>query len=598
MGTVLIVDEQPVARHALRLLLEAEGYTVVGAVGDGTKAVMLAREHHPDLMTLELSVPGLGGLEVIQRLAKQAPTVKILVVTSQSSDYFAARCAEAGAFGFISKQDDLSQLIHAVNALSHGHTYFPRDLTHSINPVRLPVGEESAIKSLTARELTVLEMLSRGMSNNAIGEQLLLSYKTISTYKTRIMHKLNAHSALELLDMARRYGLVELSGFKGESTPALVLDPVQQNELDLLHSMINAVPHSITVRDVDGRLLLCNQYFLTQFDVKLENVLGQRIYESDVLGAIDATLAHRRLIAEMKRGQPYTTDVVLEIKGRQRVIRHWGHPYRDSTGTVVGLICGNVDITDRDEMLHDIQQTNVKLATSSKVNRAFISTVTAEIRVPLQNLTAMLELARDCPDPGKRDETLTVARAAAQEVQVLLNDCDSYLLFEEGSYPVIPTPGNVKELVEAHVDKFRRAAKDRGLTLEMDLMAARQNNVWVDSHIFGRIVDVLLSSAIKFTDNGPIGLQLYARGCGLGLIKVVLSIRDSGIGMPIADQKRLSSTFNKGAYGRRLIQSSGSGMGIALCNRLVERMNGEMILETREDQGSDISVSFKFTSAG
>ncbi|HEF4761896.1 TPA: response regulator [Pseudomonas putida] len=595
MSTVLIVDEQPVARHALRLLLEAEGHVVIGAVGNGAEGVALARQHHPDLMTLELSVPGLGGLEVIQRLVKQAPTVKILVVTAQSTEYFSARCIEAGAFGFISKQDDIRQLILAVNALLDGRTYFPREQARSVVNPAVNIGEESAIKSLSARELTVLEMLTRGLSNNAISEQLMLSNKTISTYKTRLMQKLQAGSPLELLDIARRYGLSETSGFKAEPTQLPILDRTHQGELDLLRGMINAIPHAVNVRDAEGRLIMCNQYFLTQFDVSLEDVLGHRIDESDFLNSVDSHMVHQQFLAAIKSGLPYNVDVLIDVNGQQRVLRHWGHPYRDSSGVIVALICGNVDITDREEIIHDVRDANVKLKQSSMMEKKFISSITGEIKLPLQDLNAMLELVPNLSDPGKQEEALAVARAAARNIQSLLSDFESYLQLEAGSYPFVSTAVNVKELLELHVEKYRDAAVDRHLALELDLSSARHNNVWVDAHVFGRIVDVLLSNALKFTDNGTIGVHLYSSGRGLGLVDVKLRISDSGIGIPIEEQKRVFNAFTQGGHSRR-IRRSGSGMGLALCKRMVEQMNGTVLLESREGKGTDISVNLQLAA--
>ncbi|MCY1405918.1 putative transcriptional regulator [compost metagenome] len=126
MKTVMIVDEQPVTRHALRLLMEAEGLVVVAETGNGTEALALARQHSPNLLILELSVSGLGGLEIIRRLTKSNPDVKVLVLTAQNPGYFAMRCKEAGGMGFVSKQEDLRQVNLAVKALLHGNTFFPR----------------------------------------------------------------------------------------------------------------------------------------------------------------------------------------------------------------------------------------------------------------------------------------------------------------------------------------------------------------------------------------------------------------------------------------------------------------------------------------
>ncbi|MNO73564.1 putative transcriptional regulator [compost metagenome] len=586
MSTVMIVDEQPVTRHALRLLLEAEGHAVVAEVGNGAEAVALARQHRPDLMIVELSVPGLGGLDIIQRLSKQAPDVKVLVLTAQSPEYFAARCLEAGAAGFVSKQDDLRQLSLAVRALLNGNTYFPRDITHAAQKSE---GEAGALKELSGRELTVLQMLAQGMGNTAIGTQLLLSEKTVATYKSRMMHKLHASSFLELIDIARRNGLVKPVVSADEPSASPMLDEVQQHELELLRKVIDAMPGTVAVRDVEGRLVMCNRHYLDEFDVKLEEAIGRKLHETNAMAGENTRFFHERMIAAIKRGEPYCNDVVFNVKGVQRLLRHWEQPYRDRNGEVVGLICGNLDITDQDTALLDLQRLNMQLEVASQEKLAFLSSVTTEMSGPLNSITAMLELARNQVDRQKQDEALAVAHSAAKSLQRTFDDFRSFLRLEAGNHPLNPEPLNIEELLREKVADYTAVAQGKGLLLELDTTGSRHPNVWVDRDAFSRIAESLVANSLKFTDVGDVSVELTAGGRAKGLTEVTLSVRDSGIGIPLADQKQVFELFKQG-LDSQMIRRGGSGAGLAICKRLVDLLGGSMELESSPGEGTCVTV--------
>lgn len=203
---VLVVDDHPAVRLALRMVLEREGYEVHEAK-DGSQAIQASRELQPDLVILDIGLPKLDGLNVIQRLRSLTPAAQIIVLTGQPAEIFAQRSMQAGASGFIHKQEDMSELVGAARAVLGGHTYFPS--------IALPVGrishggdsDQKFLASLSDRELIVLKRLARGQRNQQIADELLLSSKTVSTYKTRLMQKLNASSLVELTDFARRNGL-------------------------------------------------------------------------------------------------------------------------------------------------------------------------------------------------------------------------------------------------------------------------------------------------------------------------------------------------------------------------------------------------------
>ncbi|MFU6703816.1 response regulator [Pseudomonas aeruginosa] len=207
MSRILIVDDHPVIRMAMKMLLEAEGHQIVGDTDNGVDAISLGRELKPDLVILDIGIPRLDGLEVISRLMVLALPLKILVLTGQSASLFALRSMQAGAAGFVCKQGGLAELVTAVNAVASGYSYFP---SSAMCPVQQGAYSDDVelLGRLSDREVSVLQYLSQGYSNKQISEQMFISNKTVSTYKARLLLKLNAGSLVDLIEFAKRNTLI------------------------------------------------------------------------------------------------------------------------------------------------------------------------------------------------------------------------------------------------------------------------------------------------------------------------------------------------------------------------------------------------------
>jgi len=211
MYRAIVVDDHPVVRLAVGMLLQRGDIDVVGETGNGQDAVQLAKSLQPDIVILDISIPKLDGLEVIGRLRLLDVPVKVLVLTSQSAASFSARCRQAGAAGFVAKTEELGDLLDAIKAIRAGYSYFPHDAQPSSTvPAHQRLqNEETQLASLSDREMMVLIYLAKGWSNIQIADELMLSNKTISTYKTRLLHKLQATTLVDLIEIAKRHALVE-----------------------------------------------------------------------------------------------------------------------------------------------------------------------------------------------------------------------------------------------------------------------------------------------------------------------------------------------------------------------------------------------------
>ncbi|MBI1674016.1 response regulator transcription factor [Shewanella sp. NKUCC05_KAH] len=204
---ILIVDDHPVVVLALKIILEQSGFEVIAETNNGVDALKLIKELSPDAVILDIGIPQLDGLEVIERSRKLVKSPPILVLTAQPSDHFVSRCIQAGASGFVSKQKDMNEVTGALRAILTGHSYFPI-ISNNNMIAKSSQDEAELVKKLSTREMVVLQQLAVGLSNKEIAERMLLSNKTISTYKTRLLDKLNAKNLVDIIEIAKRQNLI------------------------------------------------------------------------------------------------------------------------------------------------------------------------------------------------------------------------------------------------------------------------------------------------------------------------------------------------------------------------------------------------------
>lgn len=206
MCNILIVDDHPIIRLAMHMLLEKEKYNVIGEASNGVTAIELARKLSPDIIILDIGLPGLDGFEVIDRLQLSDNKSKIIVLTGLSAEIYVGRCMRAGVAGFVSKDNNLTNLVGAIKAVQMGFSCFPNTgSTNTMNHNHVNSSNaQELIDLLSNREITVLRYLARGVTNKEIARDLLISSKTVSTYKMRLMQKLNAKNIIELSEFVAR----------------------------------------------------------------------------------------------------------------------------------------------------------------------------------------------------------------------------------------------------------------------------------------------------------------------------------------------------------------------------------------------------------
>jgi two-component system response regulator EvgA len=205
---VLLVDDHAVVRMAIGMILTREGHEIVGECDNGVAAVSTALELEPDAIVLDLDIPQLDGLAVIERLRIAGSRAHVLVHTGLKSQAYAAQCMRAGAVAYLSKVDDPGEITIALRAVASGKTWFPMGTYSSVRKSDFAQNDAQLLSGVSSRELKVLHGLALGKSNKDIADDMMLSNKTVSTYKTRLMHKLKVHTLLELIEFAKRNELV------------------------------------------------------------------------------------------------------------------------------------------------------------------------------------------------------------------------------------------------------------------------------------------------------------------------------------------------------------------------------------------------------
>jgi two-component system invasion response regulator UvrY len=204
---VLLVDDHAVVRAGYRRLLEQKGQIdVAGEAGDADGAELQFRTQRPDVVLLDLSMPGAGGFEIIKRLFGIAPEARILVVSMYDDAVLAERAIRLGALGYVTKATVADVLEAAISQIAAGKLYLSADIATAIASIKLTGGDNPA-QILSNRELEIFELIVSGKQTQDIAEELNLSVKTVSNYHTVIKSKVGASTDVELVLLARRHRL-------------------------------------------------------------------------------------------------------------------------------------------------------------------------------------------------------------------------------------------------------------------------------------------------------------------------------------------------------------------------------------------------------
>ncbi|MCC6933929.1 MAG: response regulator transcription factor [Deltaproteobacteria bacterium] len=210
MVKILIADDHAVLRDGLKAIISTNSdWQVVAEASDGLEVLPLIDKFSPDILILDLAMPKLGGIEVINRLHKSSNAPRILVLSAKDDGYSSAEAMKAGANGFIPKKSSRDELEFAIKALMRGQTYLSPEVCSGVIQQNLMGNRISTpLDTLTDREREIMKLLCEGNPNREIANMLHISPRTIDTHRANILKKLNCHSNAELAQMAIKYGLI------------------------------------------------------------------------------------------------------------------------------------------------------------------------------------------------------------------------------------------------------------------------------------------------------------------------------------------------------------------------------------------------------
>lgn len=209
MIKVLVVDDHDLVRMGItRMLADIDGLKVVGEAASGEEALRQARELNPQVVLMDVKMPGIGGLEATRKLLRQDPDIRVLAVTVCDEEPFPSRLLKAGAAGYLTKGCALEEMVKAIRAVASGQRYISPEIAQQLALKNLEDEKASPFEVLSEREMQITMMIVNCQKVQEISDRLFLSPKTVNSYRYRIFEKLSIDSDVELTLLAVRHGLL------------------------------------------------------------------------------------------------------------------------------------------------------------------------------------------------------------------------------------------------------------------------------------------------------------------------------------------------------------------------------------------------------
>ncbi|MCF6289120.1 MAG: response regulator [Proteobacteria bacterium] len=210
MINIVLVDDHEIVRTGLKMIIaKMTGINIVAEAENGEQAIVIVRELKPDVVLMDVNMPVLSGIEATRRISQHLSFTKVIILTVHADNPFPAQLLEAGASGYLTKGCAAEELEQAIKTVAVHGRYIGNDIAQQIALSLLPGGDSSPFDALTSREMEVMMLLACGKKPKEIGGIMLLSHKTIATYKYRILEKLDIKNLIELAHMAIKHGILE-----------------------------------------------------------------------------------------------------------------------------------------------------------------------------------------------------------------------------------------------------------------------------------------------------------------------------------------------------------------------------------------------------
>ena len=216
MTTVVLADDHAIVRHGLRALLEMEpGIKLVGEAEDGLETVRLVEQLSPDVLIVDLMMPGLGGLEVTRQVRRSSPQTRVVILSMHANEAYVLEALRNGALGSVLKGSQVVDLVQATRAVAAGRRYLSAPLSERAIDVYVQKSEASILDNydtLTYRERQVLHLIAEGHTNAEVASRLFISPRTAETHRANVMRKLNLQNHTDVIRYAIRRGIISADG--------------------------------------------------------------------------------------------------------------------------------------------------------------------------------------------------------------------------------------------------------------------------------------------------------------------------------------------------------------------------------------------------
>jgi DNA-binding NarL/FixJ family response regulator len=557
MANVIVATSQPVELHALCDIAQGAGHEVVGKAVTGQQAVRLVRELKPDLLIASPDLPRVSGLEALRRIKAQSLRTRIILFGAETAPHFVERCYRAGADGFVGKQEDEKELRRAIAAVLSGHRYFP-----NLDRPGYSADTNDPLLALSEREFSIFRYLVQGYSNAHIADELSISPKTVSTHRGNLCDKLNTRSLVDLVDIAKQYGVLPNSG--GQNVEGSDVPGLPDAEVGVLRAMLDGTPLPLHVRDMEGRLIACNEAFLSTNKTTLEEVIGTRLTEVDWLPAGTAQAMQDKYLELVAAGKPASADQELIVHGKRAIFHSWATPYHGPDGQVVGMVCGTLDVTNREDVLKALA---IERDGADAV-RAGLSRLLSALAEELEPLAALLrevQASRQASHvPSEGDALASSTGATALRLERLSRAVRDLARLEQGqtrlSFDRVVPEALIRNVVEAaQADKFARQS-----TISLSVSGAADTPVTLDRERVAQLLSLLIRRVLvrPFPPTVDVRLDVADRGSDVRMLTVEI--------------ESVSENHSESARHTEAIVEAASDLILLLCGRLVELMHGTL----------------------
>ncbi|MVV50306.1 transporter substrate-binding domain-containing protein [Pseudomonas sp. PB120] len=373
-------------------------------------------------------------------------------------------------------------------------------------------------------------------------------------------------------------------GLRRQMAERLKAQKALSDQLVFMKVLVDGTPHPIYVRNRQGLLQTCNRAYLHVMEIELEQVLGKGLIEANILAPEDAWRYKRIHQATLASGEPSFDNFTMAVKGKTYHIYHWALPYRDSDGTMTGVIGGWIDLTEQQNLQHALHQAKDLAESANRGKSHFLAVMSHEIRTPMSALIGVLELLRDQrPD----SDLIDIAQKSAGGMMELIGEILDLSKIESGKFELRSGACHPVRVINTVIEGFASLAQQKNVALNF-ISHGPEIAMALDSLRFRQIVSNLISNAIKFTSRGTVYVELTLAP-EHAPTHLQLRVRDTGIGINEQQRQRLFQPYTQFGSSDTELQI-GTGLGLAICQQLTQLMGGQLTCTSEPGQGSCFTV--------